>query len=240
MLLLFEYDFWCNILLQHKPWKDLRSKDSGQIVMLKVVVVYVNSQVFFRHFTLSSPKPTFLLTFVVVVVVTLDRWLEVEKKILQLLFLFTVHFQRTRQQPEFCSYLWFGFVRWKGSLKALIILSYFIFYLHTCISELCCCMLSIRCCKITVENVWFVMAKKTTGLMNSSVWLGHWWRVLTCLYKTDRQQTSDIQQWLTWQTGNQQSRYLLIYFVWIKCIWFYVWSTCPCTYLLQCRIMRGH
>lgn len=55
--------------------------------------------------------------------------------------------------------------------------------------------------------------------MNSAVWLGQWQKILlTCLWKTDRQQTSDIQQWLIWQTGNQQSRYLLIYFVWMEVI----------------------
>lgn len=88
-----------------------------------------------------------------------------------------------------------------------------------------CCIL----CNSSVKNH-SLIARKTTGLMNSAVWLGHWQkRLLTCLCKTDRQQTSNIQQRVTWQTGNQQSRYLLIYFVWMEFIWFYVWSTCPCT-----------
>lgn len=74
--------------------------------------------------------------------------------------------------------------------------------------------------------------------MNSAVWLGHWQkRLLTCLCKTDRQQTSDIQQRLTWQTGNQQRRYLLIYFVWMEFIWFYVWSTCPRT-VIYCNVLQ--
>lgn len=133
------------------------------------------------------------------------------------------------------STLWFGFYevsRVTGSTKYLISYSYFI---HTPVAlTYVCCML----CNFSVENHSSI-ARKTTGLMNSAVWPGHWQkRLLTCLCKTDRQQTSDIQQWLTWQTGNQQSRYLLIYFAWIKFIWFYVWSTvCPCT-VIYCNVLQ--
>lgn len=119
------------------------------------------------------------------------------------------------QTPEWC----FLFLFLATPLLAGLIILSIIHILSTHLEQL----------NFSVENHSSV-TRKTTGLMNSALWLGHWEkRLLTCLCKTDRQQTSDIQQWLTWQTGNQSSRYLFIYFVWMEFIWFYVWSTCPCT-----------
>lgn len=132
------------------------------------------------------------------------------------------------------------FTRWKRwfleALASLSIIHIWAPHLNHTVF-LCFCVLLIRkCCKISVENP-FLMGRKTTGLMNSCAGLGHWRRVLTCLYKTDRQQTSDIQQQLTWQTGNQQSRYIPIYFVWINFIWFDVWSACPCK-VIYCNVAQ--